>query len=92
MFSTRRSVICVALLASASGCSEGLGPLGAHEPEPVLYPVLSERGHLTYSMNDHARPPRSREGNPGRAVCKKASPEQGQSSGPRRRQSCRSSL
>ena len=52
MFSTRRSVICVALLAFASGCSEGLGPLGGHEPEPVLYPVLSERGHLTYSMKD----------------------------------------
>lgn len=52
MFSTRRSVICVALLAFASGCSEGLGGFGGRETEPELYPVLTERGSITYRMID----------------------------------------
>jgi hypothetical protein len=45
-----RSATRIALLAFAPGCS------GSQAPEPVLYPVLSERGHLTYRTNDPRAP------------------------------------
>src|SRR3954469_3587665 len=54
MLSARLSVTCASLLAFCPGCSGGFG---GHEPEPDLYPVLSERGHLTYSTNDPHAPP-----------------------------------
>jgi len=63
MLSARLSVTCASLLAFCPGCSGGFG---GHEPEPDLYPVLSERGHLTYSTNDpHAPRPHRQKRNGG---------------------------
>lgn len=50
MLSPRRSMSCVAMLAFSSGSS------GCHEKEPVLYPVLNERGLITYTTKDPYKP------------------------------------
>jgi hypothetical protein len=46
MLLPRRSVACLALLASVSGCS------GSSEPKVTLYPVVDERGLITYMTED----------------------------------------
>ena len=51
MPTVRRSVTRLALLAFASGCS------GLDEPEPVLHPVLNERGLITYVAEGSDAPP-----------------------------------